>query len=257
MSQACFWGHRSSGVRYPCLDGQTVCARCCVEHCRSANPADFARCTRLGHPTWPHDDTLLPRKLVCLEGDWNNDELFDRTTVQPFLDCLAQLGGPLGSLAVAHRHVEGVESLLRLTTSTLWKDSAVWDCPVYYLAFHGRKGRLSFAHNEAGVGVLRKAFDGFGAYPHLLYFGACSTLGGESGRRLAASLLEHAGSRAIVGYTREVDWLDSMVVDLIFLRRFYADPAPWKNMRRLYEDFLRAMPLAVELGFTLFLPEGE
>ncbi len=30
-----------------------------------------------------------------------------------------------------------------------------------------------------------------------------------------------------------------MLTDLLFLRRFYADPAPWRNLRAIHESVLR------------------
>jgi hypothetical protein len=41
------------------------------------------------------------------------------------------------------------------------------------------------------------------------------------------------------------------VCDLLFLQRFYADPSPWKNLRRIFNSVHRDYPLASRLGHTL------
>jgi hypothetical protein len=57
--------------------------------------------------------------------------------------------------------------------------------------------------------------------------------------------------RALIGYTTRVDWMASLVADLLFLHRFYADPSPWRNLRRLFNSVQRDYPLARRLGHTL------
>lgn len=47
------------------------------------------------------------------------------------------------------------------------------------------------------------------------------------------------------------DSMDSMVTDLLFLRRFYGDPVPWRNLRALHESVLVDFAPAHRLGFTL------
>jgi len=42
-----------------------------------------------------------------------------------------------------------------------------------------------------------------------------------------------------------------MVTDLLFLRRFYGDPDPWRNLRALHESVLVDFAPAHRLGFTL------
>lgn len=249
----CHRGHRSAGKPYDCLDRQRrVCPRCCVEHCREESPEDFARCARLGHPTWPTGSSKRPpKRIVCLEGYWDDDDVFDRSSVRPFLEGLADARG---DLVVAHRRVDSLESLERIATSTLWEDRAAWDTPLYYLAFHGRKGRLSLSEDEAGLSALRRYFEDYGAFPHILYFGSCSTLGGRSGEKLANQLLEHADSRAIIGYEKNVDWVRSMLVDLLFVQKFFDDDDPWNRLPDIHQSVLDELPFAHDLGFRIFTP---
>jgi hypothetical protein len=38
---------------------------------------------------------------------------------------------------------------------------------------------------------------------------------------------------------------------MLFLHRFYADPSPWKNLRRIFNSVIRDYPAARRLGYTL------
>ena len=74
--------------------------------------------------------------------------------------------------------------------------------------------------------------------------------------RFARDFLKASGCRALAGYTTDVNWMDSMLADLLFLRRFYADPAPWRNLRQIHDSVLKDFAPARELGHVLHLREG-
>ena len=102
--------------------------------------------------------------------------------------------------------------------------------------------------------ALCRAFAGWGkGYDNLVYFGACSVLAGTKGERFAKAFLKSSSSRAVLGYTTDVNWMDSMLTDLLFLRRFYADADPWKNLRAIHESVLADFAPARSLGHTLYL----
>jgi hypothetical protein len=44
----------------------------------------------------------------------------------------------------------------------------------------------------------------------------------------------------------------SLVADMLFLHRFYRDPAPWRNLKRIFASVQRDYPLARRLGHRLF-----
>ena len=48
-----------------------------------------------------------------------------------------------------------------------------------------------------------------------------------------------------------VGWMASLVCDLLFLHRFYNDPAPWKNLRRIFNSVRRDYPAARRLKHIL------
>jgi len=76
-------------------------------------------------------------------------------------------------------------------------------------------------------------------------------LRGNLGLQFARDFLKASGARAVVGYTTPVNWMASVVADMLFLHRFYSDPAPWRNLRRIFASVLRDYPRAKALGYTL------
>ena len=98
---------------------------------------------------------------------------------------------------------------------------------------------------------LCEAFAGYGGYRNLVYFACCNVLRGEKGRAFARRFLKVSGARAVIGYSRTVDWMASLVADMLFLHRFYKDPSPWKNLRRIFNSVSRDYPAARRLGHTL------
>lgn len=196
-----------------------------------------------------------PRKFVCLETYWSDRhrDAFGERSVRPFFEGLAtQLDPPL---RIAHRFVESVAHLATYTRrreGLLWRDPQVFDAPVYYLSFHGSPGKIHTSLVKLGPAALCRAFAGWGrSYANLVYFAACSVLAGKRGERFAREFLRVSGCRAVVGYATDVDWMESMLTDLLFLRRFYADADPWANLARIHASVLEDFAPARRLGFTL------
>jgi hypothetical protein len=192
-----------------------------------------------------------PPKLVCLETYWN-ETLFHTVSVKGFFEAMAPLIDP--PLTVAHRFVESEAALAHYAKrpgGVMWRRRELFDAPVFYLAFHGRPAGFASTLGRIGPEGLCEAFAGYGGYRNLVYFAACNVLRGERGLRFARQFLEASGSRAVIGYTTPVNWMASVVADLLFLHRFYSDPSPWRNLRRIFGSVLRDYPRARSLGYTL------
>ena len=196
-----------------------------------------------------------PAKLVCIESYWN-DRLFQTVSVKGFFEAMAPLAHP--PLKVAHRFVDSAAGLayyLRRPDGVAWREKELFDAPVYYLAFHGRPGAVSPALGRVEGEQLCEAFAGYGkgGYRSLVYFACCDVLRGRKGRAFARDFLKGSKVRAVIGYATHVDWMASLVCDLLFLHRFYADPSPWRNLRRIFASVLRDYPRARRLGYTLVM----
>jgi hypothetical protein len=77
--------------------------------------------------------------------------------------------------------------------------------------------------DHIGAETLLQAFRGYGGcgYRNLVYFAACNVLCGSEGEKFARDFLTASRSRAVIGYTTNVDWMQSLVTDMLFLQRFY------------------------------------
>jgi hypothetical protein len=192
-----------------------------------------------------------PPKLVCLETYWN-EKLFQTVSVKGFFEAMAPLHDP--PLTVAHRFVEseaGLAHYAKRPGGVMWRRRELFNAPVFYLAFHGRPAGFASTLGRIGADSLCEAFAGYGGYRNLVYFAACNVLRGERGLRFARQFLKASGTRAVIGYTTPVNWMASLVADLLFLHRFYTDPSPWRNLQRIFNSVLRDYPRARSLGYTL------
>lgn len=194
-----------------------------------------------------------PAKLVCLEAYWN-EKVFQTFSVKGFFEAMAPLVSP--PLTIAHRFVESEAGLAYYTKrpdGLMWRSEELFDTPVYYLAFHGKPGAVTPLLGRVEAERLCEAFEGYGkgGYKSLVYFACCNVLRGEKGRRFAREFLKRSRVRAVIGYTQRVDWMASLVADMLFLHRFYRDPSPWRNLRRIFNSVRRDYPVARRLGHTL------
>jgi hypothetical protein len=188
---------------------------------------------------------------VCLEGYWN-ERMFQTFSVKGFYEAMAPLLNP--PLIVAHRFVESAQGLAyyaKRPDGLMWRSEELFDTPIYYLAFHGRPGAVSSLLGRVEAERLCEAFAGYGGYDNLVYFACCNILRGKTGRRFAREFLKRSGVRALIGYTTTVDWISSLVADMLFLHRFYRDPSPWRNLSRIFSSVKRDYPAARRLGYTL------
>lgn len=253
--EICYWKHDIAADKsFVCYDGKSrVCSRCCVEECAKESPQWFTACARAGHPTWPAVDQgrRVSRKLVVLESYWDN-RLFQTMSVKGFFESMGPLHDP--PLQLAHRFVESQRGLAHYTSSpdgVLWRDPGAADAPIFYLAFHGAPGEVKSVLESIGEQEVCDAFTGFGVKPNLVYFAACSVLNGRAGRQFAKKFLQASGCRAIIGYTTDVNWMLSLITDMLFLHRFYRDEDPWKNLRKIYDSVIGDFKPAIAIGWTL------
>lgn len=126
---------------------------------------------------------------------------------------------------------------------------------VVYVASHGTTGRVGGLPDGSGafnfgtlLAILKQttALDG-------IHLGCCSF----GNRRNAERLLRPDRRRRravplhwVAGYNRDIDWLDSMLVDLAFWKFLLTDPAhdAWRAVERTY----RYLPDSRKMGFAVF-----
>jgi hypothetical protein len=263
MATDCYWKHESAErSRYSCLDGKNeVCPRCCVECCPVETPDWFAKCSKSGFPTWPAmaytvPGKLVPRKLVCLESSWD-ERVFHNLSVKGFFDALRPLTSP--PLQVAHRYVESLKHLAHYTRKPdglLWIDPQSWDCPIFYLSFHGSPGSIQTTLEAIGSQAICDSFRDYGVYPNLIFLASCNVLAGSIGKEFGRDLLNTSGSNAVIGHTTNINWMDSLLVDTLFLYRFYMDEDPWGNLEEIFDSVVKDFKPATSMGYTLLIKEN-
>ena len=147
--------------------------------------------------------------IFCLEGEWSSD-LRDRISVQPVLDLLEALG----IATYIHRDVATLDEfgyyMAKLT------QRRYDDFKVVYLAMHGDEGSIYLGHDQVNLDEL-EAVAGEACRGRVIYMGSCLTLKSEPKR--LQDFARRTGARAVVGYRREVDWLDSAAFEVLLLDR--------------------------------------
>ncbi len=179
--------------------------------------------------------------VFCLEGEWE-DEIETKRSVLPILEVLE--GQDL--IRFAHRNAHTREELEHHIRK--WGEKGN-DFDFVYLAFHGSRQGLWLSEGQEPVSLEDLASligdVGRGA---VIHFGTCSVV-----RRADSDLqafLDETGARAICGYTRNVDWVDSAAFDLALLYNF----ATYKHVGRAFNRMVTGpyAGLAKELGFERY-----
>lgn len=147
--------------------------------------------------------------IFCLEGAWTT-HLADATSVRPYLQLLVDMryAGKLIHRTMATR-VEFDHYM------KVWPQKRYLDYSVGYLAFHGEPeciylGRDSVTLAELG-GLLSGKLAG-----KVIFFGSCKTLVADD--QVLQDFCRSTGARAVFGYTRDGEWIESASFDLLLLR---------------------------------------
>lgn len=147
--------------------------------------------------------------VFCLEGEWNSD-LRKRESVLPVLELLERLG----HLKAIHRDVATSVELEHYLKA--WSQSRYDDYRVLFLATHGNKGALSWSRGKANLTTLEDLAQMIGdsASGCYIYLGSCLTLFEE---KQARAFAQATGALAVMGYRKDVDWLEGAAFEVILL----------------------------------------
>lgn len=167
-------------------------------------------------------------RVWCMEGSWSSS-VHDLRTVAPLLDTLRQFGGE--SVRQPINTPEDLAASMRR-----WGQRQHDAFNIGYLALHGSPqkvyiGRKAVTIDELGswgVGKLSKK---------VLHFGSCSVL--RASPREREKMRTTLGVRAITGYTKNVEWCQSLALDLLLfevLAHYKRIDAADRYMRVRYPD---------------------
>lgn len=180
-----------------------------------------------------------PPGIFCLEGEWG-DDLDDRTSVLPQLQMLENMqvcGRVIHRTAVTRTEFDHYVGR--------WAQRRYRRFKIAYLACHGGPGRLLLGKDEVTLENLAEVMEGK-AEGRIMYFGSCSTmLSADDDLR---ALCKRSGAEAVVGYTRQVDWLEAAAFDFLLLPRLLDA----RYMKPVYTGLIRDHPeFASRLGLRV------
>ena len=147
-----------------------------------------------------------PLGIFCVEGAWST-KLTSKASVRDLLELLEKVDG----IRFIHHPVDSVEGLFDAVRR--WNQKQYARYSLGYFAFHGEPGRIQIGRRTVSLQALGEALRGSSG--KILYFGSCSVLRVPS-RELDA-FCDLCGSPCIIGFTRDVEWLESAALDLILL----------------------------------------
>jgi hypothetical protein len=147
--------------------------------------------------------------IFCLETDWG-DRLADRLSVEPQLRMLES--SPHCGQVV--RRDAGTRAEFERYLS-LWLHRRYQAIPLAYLAFHGSPAVIWVGEDRITLEEFGDLLSPRRAVGRTIYFGSCETL--KADPRTLQRFCRLSGAKAIVGYTKSVDWFESAAFDLLML----------------------------------------
>ena len=183
--------------------------------------------------------------VLCIEAPWSagNDEN-DETKPKSVLPGLELINTYYGYQKLLYRtcatrrelayHFEDFKRLR--PTSKNWYG-------MLYFASHGSKGSMHLPGEKQELDLeilaemMGKIFSGF-----VVYFGSCSVMKCSDAELQRFSDL--TGADMVVGYEADVDWIDSTILDILFLNAFSSEKRPkskivfWNGFRKRYGELI-------------------
>lgn len=148
-----------------------------------------------------------PPAIFCIEGEWSPN-LADPRSVRPLLETLKSVG----KIDFIHRSAITADAFRAIAGR--WSQKQYEKYTVGYFALHGSPGAIHLGRENFSLEELGELLAGK-CQGRTLYFGACSTLEVEEARLEA--FRRTTGGRVVIGYSAEIDWLESAAFDLLLL----------------------------------------
>ena len=148
--------------------------------------------------------------VFTFEGDWEKN-LGDKKSVRPLLDIIHRVEGA----KFIHKQI-GIEEELDYYLAK-WLQKRYSHYRIGHFAFHGEPGLIKIGKTEVGLESLGEKIGG-GAEGRVIYFDSCSTL--RLGDKRIEAFRATTGADAVIGYTKDVDWIASAAFDLLLFQAF-------------------------------------
>lgn len=187
--------------------------------------------------------------VFCLEADWDSD-LRKKDSVEPGLQYLERLG----RIKYIHRDVGTGEELAYYLKE--WTLRRYADYAVLYLGFHGdHDGQVQVGRELLELSEVLKPLEGK-CEARTIYLGSCLLMGAED--VALTGLVKQTGAKAIVGYDKAVDWLESAAFELLLLDRLvqgWRSDAFYRGITRDYGQSAHQLGLVAATKTRVYRPE--
>lgn len=155
--------------------------------------------------------------VYIFEGTW-----WSKKETPVVLSYFQALAASHGNIELSHRTIRSAEDIAYYMKTLRKGDRAF-----VYFACHGERlwlkpaGARSRISPDVLCSALSEAKEGAIGY---LHFGCCEMIGesSESRRTSLSRLMEASGARWVSGYSKQIDWLRSMLLDLALVSEFYS-----------------------------------
>ncbi len=176
------------------------------------------------------------KHVAYLESFWTY-AIEDRLSVAPVLELLQKRNGTRSVLLTCNTIDELKFNLDIVQHMRGYR--------ILHLAFHGYPGGIYLPDLEIDMESLA-TFMKKGFRNWIVFFDSCRTISVGKGRIF--DFLSATDAKMVIGYKREVDWLEGAALDLLILNwlQFYKDMRKfWKRFRRAYKDLVKISGLDV------------
>ena len=201
-----------------------------------------------------NQQTILPKKLLILESYSSNkvtEPLYAKQFIKPLHTLIT------AEVQIAHRIFNSANDLQGYVTfpkAQIFQDPIFYSPDCIYLSAHGKPACLRLPNSTISKDELISCFNGLNYYSNIVYFSACEVFSGDEGNDFAHEFIDTTGTLAVVGYSKQVPLIDSILIDILFLTRFFEnDGQRFEKLIDVYESVIRDYPLAKDYGYKIFL----
>ena len=178
-----------------------------------------------------------PKNIFCLEALWNRN-IENKLTVLPILELVAKTRGIKFIYLTSNTLSEFEFNLKLLSRKRTYQ--------ILYFAFHGDSDLIELGDSAISLkeleGMLAGRFKDL-----VVHFGSCGTMNVDLGK--LNEFTKNAGVRMVSGYTKEVDWIESSAMDMLYFSKLQ----DYRSISHLDAFLRKTYPDLVEhTGFTTF-----
>jgi hypothetical protein len=168
----------------------------------------------------------MQRNIFCLESLWSKDPE-NKQSVLPLLELAERTCSLKFSHLTCNTKAE-LEYNLKLRPNRK-------SYGLLYLAFHGSSGSLDL-HSKESFGfddlsnMMGSRYEGW-----VVHLGSCSTL--KDSRDEIVQFMSETGVKAVTGYAKDVDWIESAALDLIVFKKWQDYRNPGNFVKHIVNNF--------------------